>query len=253
MIKVIINADDCGYSKLVDDHIANAIRSRKITSTTMMANMNDFEGALVLYDTYKDEVSFGFHLNLTEGTPLLKNQELLDIGFYQEKDGLISFNGNAFRRKLLSVSARNAIYREIEAQVSKLQDSGVVFSHLDGHHFIHQAVFMLPLLPKLCKQFRFTKVRNYRNYMPSSLNKYARQIWGRLIRIQNPNIKFTDYFVDYKSFHDIIANGNIYHNDGQIVELMCHPGGIYHDEEALLMAIDAEAQYNCKLINYNEL
>ena len=29
--------------------------------------------------------------------------------------------------------------------------------------------------------------------------------------------------------------------------------GIYHDEEALLMTIDAEAQYNCKLINYNEL
>lgn len=74
MIKVIINADDCGYSKLVDDHIANAIRSGKITSTTMMANMNDFEGALALYDTYKDEVSFGFHLNLTEGTPLLKTK-----------------------------------------------------------------------------------------------------------------------------------------------------------------------------------
>lgn len=48
-MKIIINADDCGYSEKVNAAIEDCILKNAITSTTIMANMDDFEGALRLY------------------------------------------------------------------------------------------------------------------------------------------------------------------------------------------------------------
>ena len=69
-MRIIINADDCGLSEIVDKEIEYCIRHGLISSTTIMANMDDFEGARRLYDTYGNAVSFGWHMNLTEGEPL---------------------------------------------------------------------------------------------------------------------------------------------------------------------------------------
>lgn len=44
MIQLIINADDCGYSKKVDEAIERAIICHRITSTSIMANMTDLVG-----------------------------------------------------------------------------------------------------------------------------------------------------------------------------------------------------------------
>ena len=52
-MKLIINADDCGKSKEVNAAIAKFIEAGKITSTTVMANMDDLEGAARLFRQYK--------------------------------------------------------------------------------------------------------------------------------------------------------------------------------------------------------
>ena len=43
-MKLIINADDCGKNKEVNAAISHFIETGKITSTTVMANMDDLEG-----------------------------------------------------------------------------------------------------------------------------------------------------------------------------------------------------------------
>lgn len=254
MKRVVINADDCGYSKSVNDHIRNAIGRRKITSTTIMANMEDFMGAINLYKDFSDVVSFGMHLNLTEGKPLLYSQLLLDIGFYIEKKGAIEFNGSSFRRQFLFKEARCAIFKELQAQIDKVVSSGVAISHFDSHHFIHQALFMLPLLPELCKISGITKVRNYRNYMPLSINKLVRNSWKCIIKAQNNQICTTDYFTSFESFYKLKTNGVDYRRSNQVMELMCHPGNrLYECEESYLLSYDWDKEDDCKLISYNEL
>ena len=99
MNAVIINADDCGINKEVDAEIERFIQLGKITSTTVMANMDDLEGAKNLYDLYKDNISFGVHVNLTNGEPLTKSQALLDYGYYKEEDGKVLLNGYPFINK----------------------------------------------------------------------------------------------------------------------------------------------------------
>ena len=252
-IKVIINADDCGYDSHVNEHILNAVERRRITSTTVMANMADLDGAAQLYDTYKDTVSFGFHLNLTEGNPILYSQMLVDKGFYKEENGKFFFNAQPFRRKLLSKNVREEIYKEALAQARCIMDKGLVLSHIDGHHFIHQAVFMLPLLPRLCKEIGVHKVRNYRNYMPVSVNRWARGQWIRLVKIHNSRINTTDWFTGFENFYRMEQDGTKCYQNHDTIELMCHPGGIYTNEEDILMNTDIENVFNCELINYNQL
>ena len=87
-MRLIINADDCGSNRETDMAISRFIEMRKITSTTVMANMNDFEGAVQMYDKFHDVISFGVHLNLTQGAPLLYSQELLDNEYYKESGGV---------------------------------------------------------------------------------------------------------------------------------------------------------------------
>ena len=72
--RIIINADDCGMSQTVNEHIDQAILADKITSTTVMVNMDDFDGEVRLYKQYHEHISFGWHINLSEGKPLLYSQ-----------------------------------------------------------------------------------------------------------------------------------------------------------------------------------
>lgn len=252
-MKLIINADDCGRSPLIDEHIGKALSQKRISSTTVMANMDDLDGAVKLYNKYHEHASFGLHINLTQGKPLLDSKILLDYGFYKQVGDHVEFNAQPFRRKFLSSTIRKEIYKEIMAQYNKVRNAGIVISHIDSHHFIHQAFFMLPLMPKFCKEIGIFKVRNYRNYMPFSIGRAARDLWSLSLKLQEPRLVFTSFFTSYEGFYNSYTKGKVYYTDKQIVELMCHPGGQYTSEEELLLNTDPEVFFKAQLIDYNNL
>lgn len=251
MLKMIINADDCGLSKEVNAVIERAITQRKITSTTIMANMDDLDGAVRLYNQFKDSTSFGVHLNLTEGSPLLYSQELLDIGFYKELDGSILLNGKPFQNKLLNKRCEEAIRKELMAQISRIRDCGVEISHIDSHHHIHKTMVMMRILPRICKDSSIYKVRNIHNYMPFGKSTPIRKIWTLSYKIRIPSIAFTNWFCSFSDYMQL-CDRKLY-KEGDTIELMCHPGGIYPEEDVQLFEIDAEKQWNVSLISYNQL
>lgn len=252
-MRVIINADDCGKDPVVNKHIEDAIIKNKISSTTIMANMDDFEGAIQLYNIYHDRVSFGAHLNFTEGQPLIYSQVLLDLGFYIEENGKILMNGSQYRNKILNKEARHAIYLELKAQLTKIRDASVTISHIDSHHFIHHSLIMLPILPKLCKEFEVKKTRRVINNMPASFSRMMRNAWPKIISLQRKRMVYTDWFDSFGDFMALYNKGIIYVKGTDSVELMCHPGGIYEEEEKTLLSTDIEKVFNSKLINYYQL
>lgn len=252
-MRLIINADDCGKSVEVDDSIAHFIEAGKITSTTVMANMNDFDGAVRLYNQYKDSVSFGVHLNLTEGAPLLYSQELLDKEYYKESEGGIILNAGHLRQKIATPSIQEEFEKELCAQIEKVLDSGIKISHIDSHHHIHTALLLIRLMPRLSKRYGINKMRRMRNYVPSAsqLNVAMRNSWAKMIKLQNRAITMTDYFGSFTEWHKygapILA-------DGVTMELMCHPGGYQKDtEDPLMLGTDYSCIKGMRLINYNEL
>jgi len=232
MRRIIINADDCGKSATVNSHIEKAIEASKISSTTVMANMDDFEGALCLYKNYHNEISFGWHLNLTEGAPLLKSQVLLDYGYYREENGVALFNGIKFWKKKLPEYVKKDISNELHAQYEKLRDSGFIISHVDSHHHIHTSPSMLGIIPNLCNELGLSRVRSIRNFVPFSISYLFRKTWREYMRIRMNSCKMTQYFCSYKEYCN---NPNMWNFKN--LELMCHPGSYceqYSDEENLL-------------------
>lgn len=250
-MKLIINADDCGKSTSVNAAIRRYIDAGKLTSTTIMANMEDLDGAAKLYEDYKTKVSFGVHLNLTEGKPLLKSELLLSKGLYIQDGNDVYFNLSKYRNKLYNSDVLNELYNELCAQVDRIMDYGINISHIDSHHHIHTSLLLISLLPKLSHHFGIYKIRRMRNFAPniSGFNKILRDSWAKIIKCENKQIKVPDYFGIYEEWYD--SGRKIVPN--QVVELMCHPGGEYKDEEIKLLNTEFNSLKNLQLITYNDL
>jgi predicted glycoside hydrolase/deacetylase ChbG (UPF0249 family) len=246
MKRFIINADDCGKSPYVDSCIENAIKQRRITSTTIMANMDDFKGAVSLYKEYKDLISFGWHINLTEGKPLHNSDLLLEIGFYKEVDGTILLNGHDYWKKYIRKDAREEIKKELKAQYEKLSDYGIKICHADGHHHIHTAPSMILMISELIYELKIEKCRRKLNYVSSFSGRFLRN--ACMLPYTLRGIRMPDTFCSYMTYHQ---NPSL--TQGDTIELMCHPGHPASTEETKLLNPVELTSSGAKLITYKEL
>ncbi len=252
MNAVIINADDCGINKVVDAQIERFIQLGKITSTTVMANMDDLDGAKRLFETYKDIISFGVHVNLTDGEPLTRSQALLDYGYFKEENNLVLLNGYPFINKRLPKHLHQAIVDECVAQINKVRDMGIEISHIDSHHLMLTSSSMTNITPVVLKKAGIKKMRRARNYIENkSFSFLVRQLWFSYMKMRVKNLQSTDWFEMFTNFYNLSKKG--FYMDGSI-ELMTHPGGNYPKEDKLMLSTDYEKLFTgYKLINYNQL
>lgn len=263
MSKVIINADDCGRSIEDDIAIESAILKGVITSTTVMANLYDLDGAVNLFNKYNSQVSFGAHLNLSEGKPLTAVKPLLDCGFCTEENGEIEFgflndfnSRGAVKAKLkfqympLNNEAKKCIYYELEAQIQKLLDSGIKISHIDSHNHMHMSPSILPIVCQLAKEYGITTMRHGINQNGYSL----KSIFFRMINAYDAtvmrNMKQTDVFCSVNHFERMVKN------DHRTYEVMCHPGitfGHYPAEMKWLACNISKIREEYQLITYRDI
>lgn len=248
MKHLIINADDCGLSCRVNKGIEEAIMAGIISSTTIMANMDDFEGAVRLYKEYKNRISFGWHINLTEGESLIRSQILLDKGFLKEINGKVLFNGQSFRKKLITGEMAREIRRELVAQWEKLHDNGIEITHVDSHHHIHTTWSMLFIMPSLFNELRISRCRHLKNYGVTGTDYICRQLWALPFKMYG--IRMTETMGDFATYY---KNSTL--RQGKTIELECHPGHPnpkYQTEMELLNSTDF-SDWNASLITYKEI
>lgn len=129
MKKVIINADDFGYSQGVSYGIIESYRRGVLTSTSIMPSMPGFEHAVGLA-RQNPGLGIGVHLTLTCGYPLLSGHKTL-----VREDG-------SFPRKPFYIDESTSIdldeaEREWTAQIERVLDAGIAPDHLDAHHHIY--------------------------------------------------------------------------------------------------------------------
>lgn len=252
MNAVIINADDCGISKKVNAEIERFIQLGKITSTTVMANMEDLDGAKRLYDLYKNNISFGVHVNLTDGEPLTMSQALLDYGYYKEEEGKVLLNGYPFINERIPKRLHNDIIKECVAQIEKVRDAGIEVSHIDSHHLMLTSKSMLHMTPDILKRTGVKKIRRARNYMQNrSLPFYIRQAWFSYMKFRVKGLVSTDWFDMFSSYYDLLSKN--FRLSG-CIELMTHPGGCYPKEDDIILSSDYAVLFKgLELVNYNQI
>ena len=135
MRQLIIHADDLGADEARNEGIFEAMAEGVVTAASILANGPAFPDVVQRIAAKPlHQVSFGVHLNLTEGRPLSAGLDIIT-----NEDGF--FHGKAAGLRLMMTKGDKRLEREVEqeatAQILKLQEAGIRIDHLDGHHHIH--------------------------------------------------------------------------------------------------------------------
>jgi predicted glycoside hydrolase/deacetylase ChbG (UPF0249 family) len=248
-VKVIVNADDLGYSADTNRAIFDLIERGRVTSATLMANAPAVEEAATELKRFP-RASFGVHLNLTEFAPLAPTPGLAPI---LGADGRFADN---IRRIRLDGPIKTAILTEWCAQIDRLRALGVPLSHFDSHHHVHTIAGLFPVLKTLQSRYGMRKVRATRNLYDAGQKLRpglgaAKGVWNMALRhIYATRTAAT--FTTLESFHSQVSHG---YRPAGTVELMVHPGNRDFEDETRLLAgpwIET-VEPKLQLISYHEL
>lgn len=157
MKRLIINADDLGVDEGRNDGIFEALRAGVATSASILPNGPALEHALaVIRSGGFEKVSFGVHLNLTEGRPLAGGLSCLS-----GSGGNFLGKGAAHRllMKAGDAALQNDIAREITLQIELLLDAAIGITHIDGHQHVHLFPAVLGTAAKIARNHGIRRMR----------------------------------------------------------------------------------------------
>lgn len=213
MNKLIVNADDFGYSRGINHAIIDAHKEGIITSTSLMTNAPGFEHAVKLAKK-NPTLGIGVHLVLTFLEPLS-----------QDVPSLVDENGSFYRpeayRQGFALADSEELYKEWDRQIQKVLATGLQPDHLNAHHHIqtfneyHTDVFL-----DLAEKYQLPVRRNLeteRTYKTTSYYEPSFDAISSLDKVEQ------DYFLD-SLFEKILENDS--------TEIMNHPAYI---DETLFM------------------
>lgn len=145
MTKIVINADDFGFSRAVNYGIIDSHVKGIVTSTTLMMNASATKHAISLAKG-TPSLKVGVHLVLTWGKPLLPDVPSLvnESGYFKSQETIY---GNPLSIQLYDLE------REWSAQIEKCLDADITPSHLDSHHHVHGIKEFYPIIKKLAKKY----------------------------------------------------------------------------------------------------
>jgi predicted glycoside hydrolase/deacetylase ChbG (UPF0249 family) len=219
--RLVINADDFGFTPDVNRGIVEAHRRGILTAATIMANGEAFDDALRLARE-TPSLDIGAHLTLVSGRSLLTGRPL-PAGVPQ----------------LLAALARREIrpYGELRAQMTRLADAGLRPTHLDTHKHTHLAPPVLDAVMRLAAEFGVRWVRRPFDFplrglpVPASQRMVSRALGllrGRFDRaLTRHGCRSTGHFAGFQITGRFGA-AELVKLIGELpegsTELMCHPG-----------------------------
>lgn len=243
MKRLIVNADDFGFTSGVNAGIIHAYKTGIVTSTTIMANGEAFEDAVALA-LANPRLGVGCHLAIVGGRPVAQPDEVSSI---VNNEGLLLPTLGKFMLRLArgSVKAED-IAREFRAQVTRVVNAGITPTHFDSHKHSHVSRPVMKALAVVAREFRVTRVRNpfesvfdraslsgWANIKQSALSAVIAPGAIRFKRLARQHrLDTTDRFLGVKRTgmldSDAIRSMMKGLKEGT-TELMCHPG--FHDSE----------------------
>lgn len=161
--RVIINADDYGFSAGVTDGILRAHREGILTSTTIAANM-PAAAAAVTRLSEAPNLGVGVHLNVSQGPPLSAGgRRLADAAGELNRTAQAVIVMAAMKPWVIS-----SMIEEFRAQIQWVLDHGVRPTHLDSHRHSHGFPPIFIGVSRLAKKFGIRFVRWYREALPAA-------------------------------------------------------------------------------------
>jgi chitin disaccharide deacetylase len=210
-----------------------------VTSASILANGPALKEALAeIRSLGEGKVSWGVHLNLSEGAPLAAN-----LGLLTGEDG--SFLGKGPAHKMLishgDAELEREVRQELRAQIQALQESGIRISHLDGHQHVHVFPAVVRAAVRAAQEHRIPWVRIPEEARPRSAaepgaeslfaeaTNFSRLAQQARLRANDGGMRMTEHF------RGLYLKGRINRTLMQrtlrelppgLTELMVHPGRV---------------------------
>ena len=219
MRRLVVNADDFGFTEDVNEGILHAHRHGLVRSTSLMANGAAFEDAVRIARECPS-LDVGCHLTLVQGESLARPGTRLPTGL-----------GHLLARLPTYAEAR----REFQAQAERLVREGIRPTHFDSHQHVHMVPHVLDALLSVARQVGVRWVRKPFDApwgMSHSLRaclSVAMRPWQLVFdeRLKRTRCVTVDYFAGFVATGrldtDCLASllGQLPDGTG---ELLCHPG-----------------------------
>lgn len=190
-MKLIINADDFGYTKSICDGIVEGCQKGIIRSTSVLCNMPYLEYGAELTKQVP-ELGIGVHLTLTLGESLTRGKTIT-------KDGLHFKDRIQFYEELNDLDLVE-VYIEFKAQIEKFINIFHRFpDHLDSHHSVHHAGEILKVSMLLSEEY------------------------GLPMRHYNSFELINEFYGNHTTVHEFIHILDT-HMNFENIEIMTHPG-----------------------------
>lgn len=234
--KLIVNADDCGYTKGINQGIIEGYKRGIITSCSLMANADYYTDALERLKNCPN-LSVGIHLvlsNVKATLPINQIPLLVNKDNYFPKSPTILIQ----RFMMFPVSLQQA-KAELSNQCAKIISYGIKPSHIDAHKHFHLYMPLFKIIVQIAVEFNIKAIRipydsihlkigRPRRKFSNMISAAIKIMQKRMKRILRANgIRYADNFF---GFHftghlDEEALINLIRNIPEgTTELMCHPG-----------------------------
>jgi hopanoid biosynthesis associated protein HpnK len=206
--RLIVNADDFGFTSGVNRAIVEAHSRGIVTSSTLMANGPAFTQAVELAKR-NPQLGIGCHVVLIDGDPVLDPQRISSLTSSRRfGDGLKSFAARALAGRIDD----GEIFAEVAAQIGKLQASEISVSHVDTHKHTHLFPRILRPLLRAARECGVRAVRNPfgpRLPMRSSQLMQRPNLWTRYAQL-----RILGGFA--RRFHSTVAQEGFVTTDGTL-------------------------------------
>ena len=212
MRRLIVNADDLGYTPGVTAGIFEAHRRGLVSSTTFMVGCPAAADAARELDRYPD-LGVGLHVTLTGGGPPVSPPEVVP--------SLLDADGRLPRYPQVFPGAAEPaeVLTEVRTQLDRFRQlTGRMPTHLDSHHHSHRVPVVLDALVTVALE----------TGLP--VRSSGPEVGARLRRAGVPttDVFVESFFGDEATLDHLIA---ILDDLGSgVTEVMCHPA---HVDEAL--------------------
>lgn len=185
-VRLIVNADDFGFTRDVNEGIVEAHRNGILTATTLMANGDAFDHAVAL----------------ARETPSL------DVGCH-----LVLVDRWGMKNLVWAMAQSEArIFETFAAQVRKIAEAGIQPTHLDTHKHTHLLPSVLNAITRVAREFGVPWVRRP-------------LVWARRRQFRGLKTTdhFTGFRATGKLNRDSLI-AELERLPEGLTEFMCHPG-----------------------------
>jgi predicted glycoside hydrolase/deacetylase ChbG (UPF0249 family) len=214
--RLIVNADDFGFTRDVNAGIVEAHRKGILTATTLMANGDAFEDAVALARE-TPSLDVGCHLVLVQGRSVADPSRPLP---------------RTIRELIVALIRREIpLYKEASAQLNKLVNAGIRPTHIDSHKHTHLLPPVLDVMAKLAQEFQIPWIR--RRFVTPRIGSKLR------------GINTTDRFVGFRLTGRLDTERLVRALErlpSGLTEFMCHPGQLGPELQAAATRLKSSRQ-----------